>query len=159
MMGTVQFNSSCFYRYSVLDVADLRRNLGVDDLVGNTVSAYLRASVLAVPTGKQNSMAAHNPPSFILAIIRENGTPVSLSNAFCKPVRPNGDGDLVDASIEALQDYLRRTYAMFGVRNADAFYIADRTISALQEPIKLQDSGNLDELVKAVEAAVSSARQ
>jgi len=160
MMGTVQFNSSCFYRYSVLDVDDLRKNLGSeDDLVRKTVGAYLRASVLAIPTGKQNSMAAHNPPSFVLAIARQNGAPVSLANAFCKPVRPDGETDLVSASIEALQDYLGRVYGMCGVRQADAFYIADREIKPLQKPITLQSSGNLDALVSAVDGKISGAPQ
>ena len=30
MMGIVEFNSSCFYRYSLLDVAQLVKNLGGD---------------------------------------------------------------------------------------------------------------------------------
>jgi CRISPR system Cascade subunit CasC len=160
MMGTVQFNSSCFYRYSVLDVDDLLRNLGADDdLLRRTVGAYVRASVLAIPTGKQNSMAAHNPPSLVLAIARQNGVPISLANAFCKPVRPDGDTDLIAASIEALQDYLQRAYRMCGVAQAHAFYIADRKITAVQDPIALQDSGSLDALVKAIQGTLAGTPQ
>lgn len=174
MMGTVQFNSSCFYRYSVLDVTDLRGNLGADELVGKTVGAYIRASVLAIPTGKQNSMAAHNPPSFVLAIAREDGTPISLANAFAQPVRPNGDADLVTASIDALQEYLQRVSRMYGARQLAAFYIADREITHVKEtenkpdspgrsegqtpttePIKLVNKNDLDALVKAVQDKIS----
>ncbi len=69
MMGTVQFNSSCFYRYAVLDVSALLKNLGSDGkdaeaLAKSTVEAFIRAFVSAIPTGKQNSMAAHNFPSY-----------------------------------------------------------------------------------------------
>jgi CRISPR system Cascade subunit CasC len=160
MMGTVQFNSSCFYRYSVLDVDDLRHNLAADDeFLRKTIAAYLRASFLAIPTGKQNGTAAHNPPSFALAVTRQNGTPISLANAFCKPVRPNGNNDLVDASIEALQDYLQRAYGMCGVRQANAFYIADRKITPLTDPIRLEDKQNLDGLVAAVLSQISGAPQ
>ncbi len=111
MMGTVQFNSSCFYRYAVLDVGALRANLdqgeGGDALLTKTVDAFLRAFVSAIPTGKQNGMAAHNFPSYALALVREGGQPISLANAFLKPARPRGDDvDLVDDSIEKLERYL-----------------------------------------------------
>jgi CRISPR system Cascade subunit CasC len=110
MMGTVQFNSSCFYRYAVLDVNSLRSNLNGDDpLVRRAVSAFIQAFVTAIPTGKQNSMAAHNFPSYALAIVRENGQPLSLANAFLKPARPRGeDVDLVDDSIQKLESYAVR---------------------------------------------------
>jgi len=162
MMGTVQFNSSCFYRYSVLDVNDLDRNLGGDgDLLKKTVGAYIRASVLAIPTGKQNSMAAHNPPSFVLAIVRRSGTAVSLANAFLQPAQPKGDTDLVTVSIDKLLQYLREVSRMYGIgaptparKGADggltAFYIADRKITSPDEPISLVDKGNLGQLVQGV---------
>ncbi|MBI4504636.1 MAG: type I-E CRISPR-associated protein Cas7/Cse4/CasC, partial [Chloroflexi bacterium] len=56
MLGTVEFNSACFYRYANVDLAELARNLGGDEeLARATLEAYLRAAVSAVPTGKQNS--------------------------------------------------------------------------------------------------------
>lgn len=156
MMGTVQFNSSCYYRYAVLDTDDLRENLGDDGnvLAGRTAAAFVRASVLAIPTGKQNSMAAHNPPSFVLAIARRNGTPVSLANAFCNPVRPNGDSDLVGESIVALRAYLGRMCAMYGTAGLDGFYIADRDIAATEGAVPLENKKTLDALVEAVEKTI-----
>ena len=86
MMGTVEFNSSCFYRYANIDVTQLQKNLDGDgELVVKTVEAFLRAAVVAIPTGKQNSMAAQNPPSFVLAVVRNSGL-WSLANAFVRPV-------------------------------------------------------------------------
>jgi CRISPR system Cascade subunit CasC len=110
MMGTVQFNSSCFYRYTVLDLDSLRSNLEGDEaLVCRAVSAFVQAFVTAIPTGKQNGMAAHNFPSYALAVVRGNGQPLSLANAFLKPARPKGeDVDLVDDSIEKLESYALR---------------------------------------------------
>ncbi|MBI2321913.1 MAG: type I-E CRISPR-associated protein Cas7/Cse4/CasC, partial [Chloroflexi bacterium] len=98
MMGTVEFNSACFYRYANVDLAELARNLGGDEeLARATLEAYLRAAVSAVPTGKQNSMAAQNPPSFVFAVAREAGL-WSLANAFAKPVWVGQSGDLVQQS-------------------------------------------------------------
>lgn len=104
MIGTVEFNSSCYYRYANIDTAQLRRNLGGDrELTQKTVAAFLRASVNALPTGRQASMAAHNPPDLVLAVVRSSGQ-WSLANAFLKPVRADGQG-LMANSIDALQGY------------------------------------------------------
>src|SRR5262249_33379271 len=86
MLGTVEFHSACFYRYANVDTTQLLTNLGRDaDLARGTLQAFLRASVAAIPTGKQNSMAAHNPPSLVLIVVRERGQ-WNLANAFLKPI-------------------------------------------------------------------------
>ena len=115
MMGTIEFNSSCFYRYSVVNVDQLSRNLGDDrELAATTVEAFLRASVAAIPAAKQNSMAAQNPPSLVFAVVRDGGGPWSLANAFETPVRPRETGGLVRQSIEALADYWGQLAGMYG---------------------------------------------
>lgn len=115
MMGIVGFNSACFYRYACLDFDQLLINLRGDAVVArNTVEAFLRASVYAIPTGKQNSFAAQNMPSFLMAVIREDGLCWSLANAFEKPVRNNSDRGLIQASIEALDAYWGRLTAFYG---------------------------------------------
>ncbi len=125
MIGTVEFNSACFYRYATLDVAELiggyrdekkTRSFGLQgdtDLARTTATAFLRAFVHAIPTGKQNSFAAHNPPSLVFTVVRK-GPPVSLANAFVKPVHSGRDGDLVALSIKALDDYYGRFLGMYG---------------------------------------------
>lgn len=128
MMGSVPFNSSCFYRYAVLDVDGLRANLdGGDELLATSVNAFVRAFTSAIPTGKQNSMAAHNFPSYALAVVRKEGQSVSLTNAFLKPARPRGeDVDLVDDSVHKLEQYAARMRDVIG--KADALTWADRDL-------------------------------
>ncbi len=105
MMGFTGFDSACFYRYARLDWGQLLKNLDDDvALARRTVEAFLRA-VEAIPTGKQNSFAAHNPPSFRLAVAREGGFAWSLANAFEQPVRPRGDSGLVGPSVAAVEKY------------------------------------------------------
>jgi CRISPR system Cascade subunit CasC len=147
MMGTVAFQSSCFYRYACLDMDALRRNLGANEgedtsaLTKQTVDAFVRACAYAIPTGKQNSMAAQNRPSYLLAVVRENGTPQSLANAFVKPVRPNGDKSLVEASIEELERYLDRSLELWGDRvKVLACAEVDATGSSRPERIKTFDA-------------------
>jgi len=115
MMGTVEFNSACFYRYANVDVDQLNRNLGFDeDLARRTIEAFLHASKDAIPTGKQNSFAAQNPPAFILAVVREKSGSVSLANAFEKSIHTGRNDGLVEPSIEALDKYWEDFTAMYG---------------------------------------------
>lgn len=114
MIGTVEFNSACYYRYANIDLTQLRTNLGGDTgLVRATVDAFLAASRDAIPTGKQNSFAAQNPPSLVFAVLRERGA-WSLANAFLKPVRAGSDKSLVEASAAALDCYWGELTEMYG---------------------------------------------
>ncbi len=61
MLGTIEFNSACFYRYSNLDTRQLATTLRDASLTQQAIHAFMQAFVAAIPTGKQNSMAAHNP--------------------------------------------------------------------------------------------------
>ena len=111
MMGTIEFNSSCFYRYSLLDCDQLTEHLDSNpDLAARTVNAFIRASVAAIPSARQNSMAAQNPPSFVMAVVRESGTPWSLADAFQRPVYISlrDQQGLVEKSLDALDDYWGR---------------------------------------------------
>jgi CRISPR system Cascade subunit CasC len=92
----------------------LTENLQNDgDLTKATVDAFLRASVDAIPTGKQTTMAAQNKPSFVFAVARDHGL-WSLANAFTQPVRPTSDKSLVQRSAESLDDYWGRMSRMYG---------------------------------------------
>jgi CRISPR system Cascade subunit CasC len=115
MMGVTAFNSACFYRYVRLDWEQLVKNLGGDkDLARKTVDGFLQATILAVPTGKQNSSAAQNPPDFLLGVVRKDGASWSLANAFEKPVKADWDGGYLTLSIAALDAYWGRLSKIYG---------------------------------------------
>lgn len=119
MVGFTSFNSACFYRYARIDWNQLITNLnGDEELARRTVEGFLRAAVAAVPSGKQNAFAAQNPPSFLLAVIRDDGLGWSLANAFETPIRPTTNQGYVGPSIQALDNYwgrLARVYGSHGV--------------------------------------------
>ena len=117
MMGTVEFNSACFYRYSLVDTGQLLENLQYDkELAMKTIEGFIRASIAAIPTGKQTSMAAQNPPNLVIVTARNKGQPMSLANAFASPVRIGGytDVDLIGGSIEKLDGYFDEITKMYG---------------------------------------------
>lgn len=106
MMGVLGFNAATFYRYANINFEQLVKNLdGDQELALKAVRGFLKASALAIPSGKQTSFAAQNPPSFLLAVLRRDGNSWSLANAFEKPVSTARDMSLLEASIGALDQY------------------------------------------------------
>lgn len=114
MIGQVEFNSATLYRYAVLDVNKLGSNLQADrDLTLSAVEAFTQAMVRAIPTGKQNSFAAHNAPEFVGICLRKVA-PLSLANAFERPIAPRRDQALTDQSVEALAAYEEKLSSVYG---------------------------------------------
>lgn len=118
-IGTLEFNSACYYRYAGLNLdllqdGDHLGHLSKDD-IGQVLTGYLKAVILAVPNARHNSMFGHNPPACVLARVRK-GQPLSLANAFEAPVQRSGHG-YIKPSVDALRghnDALNRTYGLNG---------------------------------------------
>lgn len=102
MIGQVEFNSATFYRYAVVDANKLLSNLqGDHELTLAALEAFTQAKVRAIPTGKQNTFAAHNMPAFVGVCLRHAG-PLNLANAFEKPVAAGRDQALSSLSVAEL---------------------------------------------------------
>ena len=116
MIGDVEFNSSCYYKYFSLDFDSLIGTLAghepdetaikeAKEIAAVTLRAFLKAAIFTTPSGKQNTFAAHQLPDAILIEVRPKKTPVSYANAFVKPVKPKGEKSLVEASVEQMADH------------------------------------------------------
>jgi len=103
MMGTVEFNSACYYRYAVVDWAKLVENLQDDmELAARGLRTFLQGFVMAEPTGKQNTFAAHNPPEFVAVTVCHDAAPRNLANAFETAIRAKTGESLTRKSAEEL---------------------------------------------------------
>lgn len=164
MMGTIEFNSACYYRYANIDINQLERNLlgkpwdkaTADELkeakalAQKSVEAFITAAVSAVPSGKQTSFAAQNPPDFIMAVVRDRGA-WSLTNAFAMPVKEGGD--LVENSIRELVGYwdrLNKAYGAHGIKAGLALTLKKVELDGLQEMT------TFEELVSKVNQAIAA---
>ena len=146
MLGTVEFGSATFYRYIAIDLAKLRENLDDDALLLRGLEALLYATVYAAPTGKQNTFAAHNLPSLISAVVRQNASPRNLANAFEVAVKPSENG-YVGQSIRKLDEEWAKQDRIFGQGGKGRYVNAhsDAELKALG-----QAQGSVDELIKGV---------
>lgn len=100
MLGTIEFNSATLYRYANINVRELSDNLGPDDAVAGAVN-FIKAFLLSMPSGKQNTFANKTVPSYVMVTVRPD-TPVNLVSAFEKPVMSR-EG-YVTASEKRLED-------------------------------------------------------
>jgi CRISPR system Cascade subunit CasC len=159
MMGTIAFNSACFYRYSTVDLDLLIGNLGGDRLTAlKAVEAFIKASIVAVPSGKQNSMAAHNPPSLVMVTVR-SGHPMSLTNAFVRPVFVGGsDGDMIGESIRRLDRYLSDVLSTYGNNGWQFMGVVSLGVYALGESSEsgVRQFGSMNELFDNLKEAVGA---
>ena len=91
MMGTVGFLSSTFYRYAVINVDQLLANLGSAEAASRAITAFMQSFINAMPSGKQNTFAAHSRPGLVWLVVRSD-QPVNYMSAFERPVTADRDG-------------------------------------------------------------------
>ena len=97
-----EYTSGVFYRHATIGLGTLAGLLDHSaEATSETVGSFVKAFVVAEPTGKQNSANAHTRPDLVAVTIRSD-RPVSFASAFEKPVAPGRNGGYMTASIEAL---------------------------------------------------------
>lgn len=102
MLGTLEFNSSTYYRYANVAVHEFVKQLGDKEVAVNALKLFLEAFANSIPSGKSNSYANLTLPNAIVVSLRED-RPVNLVTAFEKPIKAYEDG-FVDESIRKLED-------------------------------------------------------
>ncbi|MCK5806426.1 MAG: type I-E CRISPR-associated protein Cas7/Cse4/CasC [Lentisphaeria bacterium] len=115
-IGTIEFNSACYYRYIGLNLDLLKDadHLGHFDEqeLRAVVETFLRSAIMSVPAARKNSMFGFNPPAYVLGLTRM-GQPLSLVNAFETPVRSSQG--YIEESTQAMMRHweaLTETYCL-----------------------------------------------
>lgn len=150
MLGDVEFNSACYYKYLSIDRdglidnlvgRSLRKEVPAEDqqaaveLAASTLDALLQATVLVTPSGKQNSFAAHQLPAAVLIEVRPSCLPVSYANAFAKPVTTGNDG-LVQSSLNAFKKHVEALTKGFSLKCSEMTAIDEETKKKVTKPCR-----------------------
>ncbi|MFN5515933.1 MAG: type I-E CRISPR-associated protein Cas7/Cse4/CasC [Cyanobacteriota bacterium] len=153
-MGETGYNSSTYYRFTTLDTQQLLHNLGDDTHLEAIITAFAQAFIRAIPTGHQNAFAAHSLPAVIFCVARQ-GQPISLVDAFEKPVRPN-QYSLLENALTALDGHWDGLTGIYG--DSAVQYRGIVVLPKLAERLKIlkpYQEKTVDTLVaKAVAAAL-----
>lgn len=117
-IGTIEYNSACYYRYVGVNLDLLKASKLFDQAEIKTVlDNFIRAAILANPAARKNSMFGQSLPSYVLAIKR-TGQPLSLANAFERPVASRRGEGFVAPSISALKKEWADLKAAFGIETS-----------------------------------------
>ena len=84
------------------------------ELATKGLRAFLEGFIVAEPTGKQNTFAAHNPPEFAMISVRKDSAPRNLANAFEIPVWVKKNESLTRISTEKLVEKAKVFQIAFG---------------------------------------------
>jgi CRISPR system Cascade subunit CasC len=115
MLGTVGYDSACYYRYALVDDVQLMKNLNSSTTDADaSLKAFLEAFCESIPGAKKNSFAHGNPPFFGFLVVRQAGTPSSLVNAFARPVNAR-NGNLLEDSARELARQAGRLDACYAL--------------------------------------------
>lgn len=160
MLGVTGFNAAVFYRYALVDFDALLSNLKDDrETALKTARAFLRSFIEAIPSGKQNSMAAQSQPSFGLFVVREDGVPCSLVNAFCDPINLRDNKAILGGSIDELCDYFGRFAKVYGQKG-----VTSKSLFCIEKNVELgaladADKGSVDDAIDAAMSALGENAQ
>lgn len=167
MIGDVEYNSACYYKYFSLDVDQLLANLtGPDNSHAKeaketaclAVLAFLKAAVFTSPSGKQNSFAAHQLPSAVHIEVRSQPTPISYANAFVKPASPNGQRELIAESVGQFVRHVDTITNKFSLQTAHRLWFTthDEFSPAGSEAAPVTVCETLDDLLAQVRDILSA---
>ncbi len=150
-LGETELCSSVLYEYAVCDVPLLVQNLGGDTALA---AKAMKGIALAIcrsifEKAKRNGTAPHTPADFLEVVIRRDA-PVSLANAFLKPVRPEKDKDVMDVSIRRLQEQQDKYDEAYGKDHVVERFVLDLRAEGKREYT------SLDALAKGIEKRIAA---
>lgn len=153
-----EFTSGVFYRHATVDIRSLNSSLSTgmcaDDSVpsAEVVAAFVRAFIVAEPTGKQNSANAHTRPALISVAARSD-RPVSYAAAFEAPVQAGRQGGYAAASASQLNAHVAADNELYGTDGlVDTWYAVRGDVGAGSLAALGKRVQSLDDLTAAVEA-------
>ncbi len=118
MTSTLEFNSATYYRFAALNFDMLADTEHLGSLNKkerqNVVRTFLKATIMAIPGARKNTMNGNTLPGYVLGVVREKGHPVQLVNAFETPVRSSQG--YADKSVELLRAEYTKLDNIWGIK-------------------------------------------
>lgn len=152
MIGTIEFNSSTFYRYATINVTALIDTLGSEEAAAHALAIFTRAFALSMPTGKQNAFANRTRPEFFAVSLRKD-QPVSFVDAFEDAITaPTGR---MTQAVERLTQHAIAADTVYGSQ-PETRYLAIGSAAAASGLEEFGTAASLDEIIAFAEATATS---
>lgn len=123
-LNTQEFGAGTFYKHFAINLAQLAENLGKTakdksellDIVAKQIKIMAHVS----PSGKQNAFSAYDVASYVRVSFSRQ--PLSLENAFERPVERDDNGGYMIPSILALDEYREKIQKAYGIDEKSAVF-------------------------------------
>ncbi len=142
MMGSLEFNSATYYRFTALNLDMFRDEkhlaaMSVEERK-KVVSSFVRSVLLAMPSARKNTMNANTVPGYVKVVIREKGHPIQLVNAFENPVVRKNDESLIEQSCKLLKTEYNDLKSTWGLDETEVIEFGkyaegDKKVNTLDE--------------------------
>lgn len=133
MMGTLEFNSATYYRFAALNLDMLADNDHLGSLAGDErcriVETFIKSTLMAMPGAKKGSMNGNTLPGYVLCVVRNEGHPIQLINAFEKPV--NDKNGVFDKSVELLKAEYNKLKTTWDLDEVACISMPEKTLKEL----------------------------
>lgn len=152
-MGNLAFNSSCFYKYSVMDLDILKANLAtvenLDEVLPDIILYVTKILSLTLPEGKQATNAAYAMPSAICVTLKGNKVPCTYANAFEQPIEGDKNNSLTQKSIDALVNEIDLMDSIYDLNVIDRLWFNCRSDKAPKLATKCNSYNEIEEKLKS----------
>jgi len=137
-LGTSEFTSATYYRYAAvnLDLFADEKHLGAlaPEERRTILKSFIKATLMAVPGARKNSMNAATLPFAVLGIRKDKGQPVQLVNAFENPVKADGKG-FDQSSREAMQAEHEKLKDTWGIETTKELWMPETNLTTFLEEL------------------------
>lgn len=138
MTGSLEFNSATYYRFAALNLDMLFNEDHLACLNSqerkDVVKAFVKATLQAVPVARKNSMNGDVPPSYVFCVIREEGHPIQLVNAFEEPIQSKNG--IMKKSIEFLKKEYSTLKSTWGLTSIAEIEMPEKNLETLLQEVE-----------------------
>lgn len=152
MIGTVEFNSSTLYRYASVNAHSLLQTIGDADNTAQAITAFVRAFITTLPSGKSNTFANFTLPEAVVVTVRDTQS-INYAGAFENAVIAGEGRSRAQNTARAFVGYAMDITAAYGQKPLATYVLH---IGEAMKPLaELGESVTLDELIDKVGTLVS----
>jgi len=137
MMGTLEFNSASYYRFAALNLDMLADEshlsaMSLDDRK-KIVETFIKSTLMAMPGARKGSMNGNTLPGYVMCVVRSEGHPIQLVNAFERPV--NDKNGVFDKSVELLKAEYNKLKTTWDLNEVSCISLPDKTLKELLKEV------------------------
>ena len=137
MTGTLEFNSATYYRFAALNLDMLADTEHLGSMTKkerqSVVRTFVEATIKAIPGARKNTMNGNTLPVYVLGVVREQGHPIQLVNAFENPVHTSQG--YVTKSIDLLKSEYEKLEKTWGIKAVFNKAIPDVSLEAFLDGV------------------------